>query len=106
MIVSTKPKLHPMTPVVMPVPDVPPIPVEPRETFGQRVRRSWTMFVAWVVIAIGFAPDVIDILAAMSGAPEVQVVIKEYFGTWAPHLIKGLGIAVALARIKGLMKGK
>jgi 2-keto-3-deoxy-6-phosphogluconate aldolase len=63
------------------------------------------MIVAGIVFAAGAALDAIDLGAALFSSPELQAAVVAYAGPYSAHVLKGIGVAVAIARLRSLRKG-
>lgn len=73
--------------------------------FGHRCRRSWTMWFAAVLTALGALLDLLDVVFLLLDQPEMREVVTYYAGPYGCHVLKVIGVGVALCRVRSLRKG-
>jgi len=104
MIARTKPKLHPMTPVVMPVPDVPPVAPAPAPTpaknLGKKLLLSLTVWLGYLQIILGYSFDILPDLLTILNAAEVNDFLKATFGPMFPTWLKITGALTVIVRLR------
>jgi hypothetical protein len=53
----------------------------------------------------GFIPDALPVISDIVTTDGVQEIIVSWVGPYGPHVIKGIGVVVILARVRGKLKG-